>query len=121
MKLSIVVPAHNEADNIALVITSIEQNVRTPHELIVVNDHSTDQTRSVVEGLIRRYPNLRLVDNLKAACFGNALKTGFKAASGDALVPVMGDLCDELAVIDTMAGRISQGFDIVCGSRYSRG
>jgi dolichol-phosphate mannosyltransferase len=51
----------------------------------------------------------------------NAIKTGFEAASDGAILVVMADSSDDLAVVNAMFERISQGYDIVCGSRYMKG
>lgn len=120
MMISIVIPAHNEEENIAQVVEKVQYLVNCEHELVVVNDHSTDRTSEIVKGLCSKYHNLRLVDNEMDPCFANAIITGFSAARGDAVVPVMGDLCDELDTINKMSARICEGYDVVCGSRYIR-
>lgn len=121
MKLSIVVPAHNEEENIASVVEQIEAVVTVPHELIVVNDHSSDATPQVVERLMQRYLSLRLVHNTAPGCFANSLKAGFAEVKTGVVVPVMGDLCDDLRTIPQMYAKIEEGYDIVCGCRYSQG
>jgi len=119
MNLSIIVPAHNEEDNIAQVISKIEEAVKTPHELIVVNDHSQDSTPDIVRKLSAKYPNLRLVENTQDKGFANAIKTGFSNIKTEIAIPVMGDLCDDLTTIETMFDTINLGYDVVCGSRYT--
>jgi glycosyltransferase involved in cell wall biosynthesis len=115
------VPAYNEEENIAEVIRKIEEVITFPYELVVVNDHSADNTRSIVEGLCCRYKNLKLVDNPLERGFANALRTGFSNSSGDCVVPVMSDLCDDLLTIKTMREKIMEGYDLVCGTRYIKG
>ncbi|MBP7216397.1 MAG: glycosyltransferase family 2 protein [Candidatus Omnitrophica bacterium] len=121
MKISIVVPAHNEEENIADVIQQIETAIDLDHELVVVNDHSSDATPTIVTGLMQRYPRLRLVHNTEPGGFANAIKAGLKNMRGDLVVPVMGDLCDDLATIKEMYAKILEGYDVVCGSRYFGG
>lgn len=121
MKLSIIVPAYNEEDNIVEVIKRIEESVFIPHELVVVSDHSTDKTFELVEQLSKQYKNLVLVENKLEVGFANAIRTGINHSSGELLVPVMADLCDDLSTIQAMYERINQGYDIVCGSRYILG
>ena len=121
MKISVVVPAHNEEENIAGAILSIESSLRLPHELIVVDDHSQDRTAAIVSELLRDYPNLRLAANTGEKGFANAVRFGFAQARGEAVVPVMGDLCDDIATVEKMYARIEQGYDVVCGSRYIKG
>jgi glycosyltransferase involved in cell wall biosynthesis len=119
MRLSIVVPAHNEQENIAEVIHKIEGSLKMEHELVVVNDHSTDSTPDIVLGLARQYPNLRLVSNPLEGGFANALRTGFSNIRTDLVIPVMADLCDDLATIEAMFKKINEGYDVVCGCRYT--
>jgi glycosyltransferase involved in cell wall biosynthesis len=121
MKLSIVVPAHNEQDNITDVINKIESSLDIPHELVVVNDHSTDATPEFVNKLSKQYHNIRLVENKLDKGFANALKTGFNNIKTGIVIPVMGDLCDDLTTIKRMFDKINEGYDIVCGARYIKG
>ena len=121
MKLSVVVPAHNEQDNIVNVIERIEDSLNIEHELVVVNDNSTDATVELVQRLSRKYSNIKLVHNKAGKGFANALKTGFGNVSTDIVIPVMADLCDDLTSIPKMLDKLNEGYDIVCGSRYIRG
>ncbi len=121
MKLSIIIPAHNEQDNITDVINKIEDVLDMPHELVVVNDHSIDTTAQLVARLTRQYNNIRLVENKLPRGFANALKTGFSNVATDIVVPVMADLCDDLSTIKKMLQKINDGYDVICGSRYING
>jgi len=121
MKLSVIVPAYNEEDNITEVINKIEEVLDIPHELVVVNDHSIDATAELVISLTRKYNNIRLVENKLPPGFANALRTGFSNVTTDVVVPVMADLCDDLPTIKKMFHQINSGYDIVCGSRYIKG
>jgi len=121
MKLSVIVPAYNEEDNITDVINKIEEALEIPHELVVVNDHSIDTTAQLVTGFARQYNNIRLVENKLPRGFANALKTGFSNAATDIAVPVMADLCDDLSTIKEMLQKINEGYDIACGCRYIKG
>lgn len=121
MKLSIVVPAHNEEENIGQVIEQIENKIKLPFDLIVVNDHSLDTTAGIVLDLAKKYSNISLVENNLAAGFANALKTGLGRVKTEVVVPVMGDLCDDLETIPLMFDKIKEGFDVVCAGRYIKG
>jgi len=118
MMVSIVIPAYNEEECIEDVVSHLEQALTVEYEIIVVNDHSVDNTRNKVEELKNNYKNIVLVDNQESQGFANTLRSGFKAASGDLIVPVMADLCDDPATINQMYSKIGEGYDIVCGSRY---
>lgn len=121
MKLSIVIPAYNEEENIADIVNKIEGSVQIEHELVAVNDHSADKTKEILLGLAKKYHNLVVIDNDLKQGFANALKSGFKSASGEVVVPVMGDLCDDLTTIPFMFEKIKEGYDVVCGARYIKG
>ena len=121
MRLSIIVPAYNEEENIAEVIEKIEASLDIPHELVVVNDHSADNTAGIVADLSDKYRNIKLVQNVRERGFANALRTGFENASTELLVPVMGDLCDDLSTVKEMLAKADAGNDIICGCRYAYG
>jgi len=121
MKLSVIIPAYNEEENITDVINKIEEALDIPHELVVVNDHSIDTTAQLVTRLTRKYNNIRLVENKLPRGFANALKTGFSNVATDIVVPVMADLCDDLSTIKKMLQKINDGYDVICGSRYING
>lgn len=121
MKISIIIPAHNEEGVIAHTIKSIKGKLNSDYEIIVVNDHSSDNTANIITGLLKQYTNLRLVDNDTEKGFANALKKGFSAAGSDLIIPVMADLCDDPDTINDMYLKAVRGFDIVSGSRYMKG
>jgi glycosyltransferase involved in cell wall biosynthesis len=121
MKLSIVVPAHNEQENIRDVITQIENVVAVPHELIIVEDHCADATAQIALQLTARFPALRVVSNQLPKGFANAVRFGISTATGEAIVPVMADLCDEIKIIDKLWEKFGQGYDVVCAARYVQG
>jgi len=121
VKLSIAIPAHNEEENIAQVIEQVEDKIKFLFDLVVVNDHSTDKTAEIVAGLAKKFTNIILIENKLEPGFANAIKTGLTSAKTDVVVPVMGDLCDDLETIPVMFEKIIKGFDVVCGSRYIKG
>ena len=119
--LFIVIPALNEEKIIGQTLGSIEAEVVLPHEVIVVDDHSTDDTANVVRRFGERHPNVRLISNQGPPGFSNALKVGYAAAGAGAIVTMMADLCDDPRTLAPMYAKIVQGYDVVCGSRYMPG
>ena len=119
LKLSVVVPAHNEEANIERIISEVEK-IR-PDELVVVDDCSTDRTAEKIKKMKRKHANIKVVTREGGRGFHKALKAGFAAATGDVVVPVMGDLCDRLADIPKMVAKVGEGYDVVCGSRHVEG
>ncbi|MBU1869729.1 MAG: glycosyltransferase, partial [Candidatus Omnitrophica bacterium] len=63
MKLTVFVPAHNEEENIVDVINKIEEAIDFDFDLLIVNDHSSDRTKELVLGLMKKYKNLSLIEN----------------------------------------------------------
>lgn len=119
--LSIVIPARNEQESLPETVASIEAASLPPHEVVVVDDHSTDATWAVALGLERTHPSVRAVRNEGPAGFADAILAGFARSQGDAVVPMMADLCDDPATVALLWDRVSAGADVACGSRYVTG
>jgi dolichol-phosphate mannosyltransferase len=121
MRLSLIIPAHNEEEVISHTIEEIERALDFDYEIIVVNDHSTDKTELAVNKLRAAYKNITLVNNNTGRGFADALRKGFSVANSDFVIPVMADLCDDPKTIKGMYDLAVRGYDIVCGSRYMQG
>ncbi|MBN1405029.1 MAG: glycosyltransferase [Candidatus Omnitrophica bacterium] len=121
MKLTIVIPAYNEEQAITTTLDGLRKGVNIPHEIIVVNDHSKDNTRSVVLDLAKKYQNIKLIDNNNLPGITNALKAGFECVKEGAIAAVMADACDEPDTINKMYEKIIDGYEVVCASRYMTG
>jgi glycosyltransferase involved in cell wall biosynthesis len=119
--LSVIIPARNEQDNISATLDNLEKTLDMNHEVIVVNDYSVDRTRNVVEDLMKRYPNITIVDNMYSPGLVSAFKTGIEASKAEIIVFLMGDSCDSIFTVQDMYKKIKQGYDVVCGSRYMEG
>src|SRR4051812_30738641 len=97
MKLSVVVPAHNEAGQIQSTLENLQQRLQATgieYEIIVVNDHSTDETEGILLETCSRLPQIRYVNNVKAPGFGLAVRTGLDEFNGDAVAVYMADASD---------------------------
>lgn len=124
MKLSIIVPLHNEQSNISALLLSLTHTLDAfygnDYELILVNDNSTDTTPVLIESYKQLYPQIRTVHRTTTNGFGNAVKSGLGIANGDILIIFMGDLSDNPETIPRMVNVISQGYDIAYGSRFTK-
>lgn len=121
--LSVVIPAHNEEGSIAKTIESLESTLAAasiPHEILVVNDHSTDSTGEVLTELSAKYPAVRWVSNLRAGGFGHAVHTGLDEYKGDAFCLVMADGSDDPNDVVKYYRKIADGCECVFGSRFMR-
>ncbi|HVW66387.1 MAG TPA: glycosyltransferase family 2 protein [Candidatus Peribacteraceae bacterium] len=123
MTLSIIIPAHNEEEQIEATVRGVLHAVTTPCEVIVVADHCTDRTEDIVKKIASDDARLRLVRNdQRRGSFSNAIITGLSAAIGEAVVPVMADHCDDPATIERMWQAMQEkNTDVICASRYMKG
>lgn len=126
MKVSIVIPAHNEEGNLEALITELvpmlEKHEETQdYEVVIVNDNSSDRTSEIIEMLASRNARLKPVHRHSEPGFGNAVREGFRNAAGDIIIPVMGDLSDDPQDIPKLVRKIEEGYDIAYGSRFIEG
>ena len=124
MKLSVVIPAHNEDENLRHTIAEIERalaEAAIPHEIVVIDDHSTDTTAQVLKELENEYHSLRTVFNHRPAGFGNAIHTGLDEFRGDAVCIVMADASDDPQDIVAYYRKLQEGYDCAFGSRFISG
>ena len=92
---SVIIPAYNEAENVASVVERFAARLRTeqiPFELVVVNDNSTDATAAVVEAMTTDYPEIRLVHNGPPGGLGRAIRRGSQANPAQASLRTPGEI-----------------------------
>lgn len=111
MKISIVLPAKNESAAIGQTIAQI-QLLELAHEVIVVNDGSTDQTKQVAETA-----GAKVVTHPYSKGNGAAIKTGARTATGDIIVFMDADGQHDPQDIPRLIEKIEQGYDLVVGAR----
>lgn len=124
MKLSIVIPAYNEADSIQKSIEAIytELNKHTiSHEILVINDNSKDKTESILKSLIIEIPTLTYINNSGPNGFGYAVRKGLENYSGDCVAIMMGDMSDSPDDLVRFYYKMLEGYDCVFGSRFIKG
>ena len=121
---SIVVPARNEQDSIAGMVRQLHAELTCssiPHEIVVVDDGSTDRTWAVLEELCPTLPVLRSFRNPGAAGFGRAVAFGFDQVRGDAVAVMMGDASDDPQDAVKYWRTLNDGVECVFGSRFIPG
>ena len=124
MKISVIIPAHNEEGCLYGTVRAIVRRLdleEIPHEILIVNDNSVDRTLEICQELAREFPTVRYVNNQPPNGFGFAVRRGLAEFDGDAAAIVMADASDD--PIDLVAGyrKLQKGYDCVFGSRFIKG
>ena len=125
MKLSIVIPAYNEAESLPETIRQISQALKShkiSNEILVVNDKSSDNTIDVLSNLEKEVDTLRYLTNPGPNGFGYAVRKGLENFRGDIVAIMMADLSDSADDLITFYNTlISKKVDAVFGSRFIKG
>ncbi len=96
--LSVIIPARNEEECIATTLEHLHAELRlrgVPHEIIAVDDCSTDQTWKILQELAARLSELRPIQNDSEHGYGRAVLRGLDCMKGDAAVIMMADESDD--------------------------
>jgi dolichol-phosphate mannosyltransferase len=122
--LSVVAPAHNEADNLGRLIdevTAVASGMKQPWEVVIVNDGSTDQTESVLRARMQACPQLRVL-SMKGRCGQTAaVEAGLRVARGRFVAMMDADLQNDPADLPAMLERLARDeCDMVNGWRRDR-
>ncbi len=120
MKISVVVPAYNEANRIPPTLERIVSYLRERHpdyEVIVVDDGSNDSTREIVQRQFDGTSQVEVVSYGGNRGKGYAIRYGMSRARGDLVVFSDADLSTPIEEIEKMLPLMEQGYDIVIGSR----
>jgi dolichol-phosphate mannosyltransferase len=123
--LSVVIPAHNEESSISDTIISLDNVLNSysiPHEIVVINDNSKDQTLTILDNLKRSIPSLVYFSNDGPNGFGYAVRYGLERFTGDCVAIFMADLSDDPEDLVRFYNKmLEDDLDCVFGSRFMRG
>jgi len=122
--LSVVIPARDEAGCIATTVEDLHRELQRHairHEILVVDDGSTDDTWSILQRTRQAVPELRPLRNDGAHGFGRAVIYGLDRANGDAIVIMMADESDDCRDVVKYWQVLGEGWECVFGSRFIRG
>jgi hypothetical protein len=123
LRISVVIPTLNEAQNLALVLPTVPLWV---NDVIIVDGRSTDGTTDIARAMWARQrrrdddPQLQIVQQ-EGRGKGAALRTGFEAANGDIIVMLDADGSTDPQEIPAFVGALIAGADFVKGSRFLQG
>jgi dolichol-phosphate mannosyltransferase len=122
--LSVVIPARDEQECIASTVEHLHVELRlrnVPHEILVVDDGSSDRTWEILVNLGCRLPELRPVQNNGQHGFGRAVVLGLEQMKGDAAVIMMADESDDCRDVVRYWEKLNEGYECVFGSRFMKG
>jgi len=120
-EVSVILPTYNERDNIGPLILEILKHTPPNTEVIVVDDNSPDGTWQVVEDLEKRLPNVYLLRRMDKKGLTSALRDGIALSRGDSIVWSDCDFSMPPTKIKDLLAGLSQGEDVVVGSRFVKG
>jgi dolichol-phosphate mannosyltransferase len=122
-KLSVVVPAYNEEQNIPILcdrLLAVLDGLGTPFEIIIVNDGSKDKTGLVLRAAAARRKEIKVIELKRNSGQTAAMMCGIDHASGDIIIPIDADLQNDPADIPALLAKIAEGYDVVSGWRTDR-
>jgi glycosyltransferase involved in cell wall biosynthesis len=118
--VSVVIPCYNEAPNIEKVTDRLLAFYGPYiHEILIVNDNSTDATESVTRQLSKVEPRIKLFNRSKPNGVGRALADGYRAATGKYILSMDCDFVEILPEFRGLFDVIAEGHDGAIGSRFS--
>jgi glycosyltransferase involved in cell wall biosynthesis len=120
--LSVVLPCFNEAPNVLAAVTEARRAAErsaSHHEVIVVDDGSSDETLAIAEALAARDPRVRVIAHDGNRGYGAAVRSGIAASRGDWVLLTDGDLQFDLSELSRFLD-LSAGHDLVAGYRLDR-
>jgi dolichol-phosphate mannosyltransferase len=124
MKLSVVIPAHNEAGSIAATVRSTAialSDARIDYELLIIDDASVDRTSAVVEELAEDNDRIHCYRSHYSRGFGLTIRAGLDRFEGDAVAIMMADGSDDPKDLVRYHQVLEDGFDCAFGSRFLGG
>jgi dolichol-phosphate mannosyltransferase len=125
MKLSVVIPARNEEGNIERTVLRLHETLAAAgieHEIVVVNDGSTDGTGDILMRMSRANASVRRIDNGPPHGFGLAVRAGLEGFEGDAVAVYMADESDSPGdLVRFYRAMVEENVDCVFGSRFIEG
>jgi dolichol-phosphate mannosyltransferase len=120
-RMSIIVPAYNEAEVITGVLDRLFESRLLACEVLVVVDSPADTTVAVARQYARQEPRLRCLVSTYGPGPANAIRFGIDAAAAPVAVVTMADGCDDATQVDDLVRLVERGVAVAAASRYMAG
>ncbi len=123
MEISVIVPLYNERANVeplAEAIVAVLAETGLEHEVLLVDDGSTDGTFEAASSLVPRMPSVRVLRLRRNYGQTPAMAAGIEHARGRILVTMDGDLQNDPRDIPLFLAKLDEGYDMVIGWRHDR-
>jgi len=123
MKISVIIPAYNEKENLEELLNHIHkfrEKEDIDWEFIIIDDGSTDGSFELLKKLHGRYPYIKVIKHRRNFGLTEALLTGLHHSTGDALVFFPADLQFRLEDVKKMVDKMEEGYDLVAGKKKGK-
>ena len=122
MKVSIVAPTYNEAENIPRLVREVDRAMAgIDYELIIADDNSPDRTWAVAQEIADRNRRVRVIRRTDNRGLSPAVIQAFLSSTGDYVGVIDADLQHDPAILPRMIAAVDEGAEIAVGSRYVMG
>ncbi|HVA95953.1 MAG TPA: polyprenol monophosphomannose synthase, partial [Candidatus Dormibacteraeota bacterium] len=122
MKLSVISPTLNEAENVPRLVEQLSLALQDiDYEILIVDDNSPDRTWCVSQELSASNPRVCTLRRMQNPGLSAAVIEGFSAATGDVLACIDADLQHDPSILARMVDEFQKGADVVVGSRHVEG
>lgn len=122
IKLSVVLPTYNEAENLKILIPQIEEKFKGELlEIIIVDDNSQDGTKELINALNNKFNNIKLISRPKLMGIGSAIRDGYNLAQGEYILSSDADLSFKVDDMRRLYEKLNEGYDLVLAYRHGEG
>ncbi len=122
-RISVIIPVYNEQDNVYPLFKKVTKEMgklTKDHEVLFIDDGSTDGTLKELRSLIKKDRRVRVITFHRNFGKANALCAGFKNVTGDMIFTMDGDLQDDPAEFRNFLKKLDKGYDLVTGWKFHR-
>jgi dolichol-phosphate mannosyltransferase len=122
MKLSVISPTYNEAENVRPFVEAVCQALQgCDFEIWIVDDDSPDLTWQIAQEISIQFPRVRVLRRMHDRGLGRAVVDGFDHANGEIVACLDADLQHDPRILSLMLREFDKGCDLVAASRYTLG